>query len=164
MIPQTTNSVVVKNHSTDDFVSAFHFIVSFLAIDTKEENILISLNFSEVSGLGAELQTEDVVCAGENRYVYHLPKPAKTKNLVLKHAFDKQPSAIVKWADDAIYKFKFRLYDVIVELVDENDETVKVWYFCEAYPIKLSYSDLNASKNEIVIETLELAYKYTKFK
>ena len=114
--------------------------------------------------MGAELQTEDVVCAGENRYVYHLPKPAKTKNLVLKHAFDKQPSDIVKWADDAIYKFKFRLYDVIVELVDENDETVKVWYFCEAYPIKLSYSDLNASKNEIVIETLELAYKYTKFK
>ena len=135
-----------------------------MAVDTKEDDILISLNFSEVSGLGAELQTEDVVCAGENRYVYHLPKPAKTKNLVLKHAFGKHPSDIVKWADDAICKFKFRLYDVIVELLDEKGETIKTWYFAEAYPVKISYSDLNASKNEIIIETLELAYKYMKFK
>lgn len=164
MTQQEKKSVIVKNHPTDGFVSAFHFKVSFLAVTGNEKNIFFSLDFSELNGLSAELQTEDVVCAGENRYVYHLPKPAKTKNLVLKHAFDKQPSDIVKWADDAIYKFKFRIYDVIVELVDENDETVKVWYFCEAYPIKLSYSDLNASKNEIVIETLELAYKYTKFK
>lgn len=164
MTPQTTNSVIVKNHPTDDFVSAFHFKVSFLAVDTTEKDIFIALDFSELSGLGAELQTEDVVCAGENRYVYHLPKPAKTKNLVLKHASDKRPSEIVKWADDAIYKFKFRLYDVIVELLDEKGESIKSWYFAEAYPVKISYSDLNASKNEIIIETLELAYKYMKLK
>ena len=156
---------MIENHTTDGFVAAFHFKVTFLAANPDaSENNLFNMAFSEVSGLSSELQTEDVVCAGENRYVYHLPKPAKTKNLVLKRAYSTRSSDLVTWAENAIYNFKFRLCDIIVELMDEKHETVKSWYFCDAYPVKLNYTNLKADANEILIETLELAYKYTKSK
>lgn len=154
-----------KNNS---YISAFHFAVSFVGLEKYMSEALsggdnpIDMSFSEVSGLNAELQTEEVAEGGNNKFSYRLPKPAKYNNLVLKRALSTTPSAIVNWANEAIYDFSFHPCTVVVALLNEEHKPVKAWSFNNAYPVKLNVSNLDANKNELVIETLELAYNYSK--
>ncbi len=149
-------------------IPSFHFYVSFVKDDEmgkyeakgfkKAENLPPGTPFSEVSGLSLEIQTEDFQEGGGNGYTIRLPKPPKAKNLVLKRALAAVAPEDVAWARNAVESFQFETRTVLVSILDYSGEPVKTWNFERAYPVKLSLSDLGASKNEIVIETLELAY------
>ena len=139
-------------------IPAFHFEVTFVTSGTDVEN-LPAIAFSEVSGIGIELQTEDIQEGGGNNYTIRLPKPPKFKNLVLKRAMSATPPVIIEWAMKAVDKFEFTPLTVLVSIKDYGDNAVKTWSFENAYPVKLIVSELSASKNEAVIETLELAYR-----
>lgn len=145
---------MAESVSAHDYLPAFHFKVMI----GKSE-----IAFKEVSGLGVELETEDVMEGGGYGYVYRLPKPAKSKNLVLKRALQKSPDGLDEWITNALANFVFDLRDVIVTLVDEKDQNVKKWQFFGAYPLKVSYGDLDSVKNELLIQTLELAYSSQKY-
>ena len=121
----------------------------------------LDIPFAEVSGFSIELQTEDVTEGGTN-LTYHLPKPSKTKNLVLKHALTSTSSPITLWAEAAINDMEFHPCDVLVSILNNMHKPVANWVFFNAYPVKLETSDLNASKGELVIQTLELAYLQLK--
>lgn len=151
--------------NNNSYISAFHFAVAFVGLENSENengDNSIDMSFSEVSGLNTELQTEEVSEGGNNKFSYRLPKPAKYNNLVLKRALSTAPSAIVKWANEAIYEFSFHPCTVVVTLLNEEHIPVKAWSFNNAYPVKLNVSNLDANKNELVIETMELAYNYSK--
>ncbi|MBO7507778.1 MAG: phage tail protein [Paludibacteraceae bacterium] len=159
------------SHKADRYIPAFHFEVTFLSIALGVGGVLenaingddnIGMAFSEVSGISAELQTEEVAEGGNNSYKYRLPKPPKYGNLVLKRALSTTPSILVMWANEAIYNFNFYPCTAIVTLLNEDHIPVKVWAFNNAYPVKIEVSQLGANKNELVIETLELAYNYSK--
>jgi len=140
------------------YVPGFYFKVSFIGFEEKE----IEAKFSEVSGIEAEMETEEIREGGENRFMHHLPKGAKYPNLVLKRALHALPSHIVQWAEDAIHHFDFRLHSIVVSLLNKEGKPVKSWKFVDAYPVKIQISDLNAKENALVIETLELVYKYSQ--
>ena len=127
--------------------------------DKKEDPASKPIPFSEVGGLSMEIQTEDMIAGGDNGFTIRLPKPPKTKNLVLKRALAASPPGIIDWARDALENFNFTTKTVIVSIVDYDDHPVKTWNIIKAYPVKLAVTDLSSSKNEIVIETLELAYQ-----
>ena len=73
---------MAEDISYGKLIPAFHFEVTFITKGTKVKNEP-SITFSEVSGIGIELQTEDIMEGGGNNYVIRLPKPPKFKNLVL---------------------------------------------------------------------------------
>ena len=176
--------IVEDTISYQKMIPSFHFLVSFVEEDTpvvkleeeieedkskegKENKEPLSkepIPFSEVSGLSMELQTEDIMEGGDNGNTIRLPKPPKSKNLVLKKALStvEAEQEIISWAQRAIEDFEIETRTVIVSIVDFSRNPVKTWNFDHAYPVKLSISDLSASKNEIVIETLELAYRKVK--
>ena len=162
------------------FYSVFHFKVDFSEVKyltkeppkkpenpneneggKKDTDAIDDIPCQEVSGFGSEIQTEDLSEGGQNLYAYKLPKPVKYKNLVIKKALPRDTSAFVKWAEDALKLFKFNFRDVTVSLLGEDHKPVKSWSYVDAYPIKYSLGDLNATTNQLVIETLELAYKYS---
>lgn len=136
----------------------FHFKVTFIGIETEPE---IDTRFHEVSGLSAEITTEELAEGGENRYVHKLPVKSKFPNLVLKRAIYPLPSGLTHWANDAIYNFIFRPCTVMVFLLNEEHIPVKTWNFASAYPVKLQVSDLKAQDNSVLVETMELAYKFS---
>ena len=138
------------------YIPGFYFKVSFIDFD----GVDIDARFREVSGIQMEMETEDVRGGGENWYVHHLPKRAKFPNLTLRRAMHALPSNIVEWVENAIYSFNFQLHDVIVSLLNEKSEPLKSWNFVGAYPVKINVSDFKANENSLVIETVELAYKY----
>jgi phage tail-like protein len=155
-----------------NYVPAFSFTLSFMGNLPKEfEHTDQVFRFQDVSGLKLEMKTENVEEGGVNNYVHKLPQRAEYGPLVLKRALGAAPSLISKWAEEAIIHFNFYLLDVVVSMCKlvpgdkmkkEGDrlEPVKTWVFYGAYPTKLELSPLNANENKLVIETLELAYRY----
>lgn len=153
----------------------FHFKVEFMGLKGATEN---DTRFQQVSGLNAEIGTEELKEGGENRFAHRLPQPAKYQNLVLKRGLLTN-TALIGWFRDAIENFIFQPLDVNVtllntETVDNSDKQsnespdqkimpLMTWNFIKAYPIKWSVSNLDASKNEVVVDTVELAYqRFTK--
>lgn len=127
--------------------------------EKSNESEAASIPFSEASGLSLEIQTEDITEGGGNDYVIRLPKPPKARNLVLKRALSATPPDIVEWARKAVEEFVFEPRTLVLSIINYEGKPVKTWNFKNAYPVKLSLSDLSSTKNEIVIETLEIAYK-----
>ena len=44
--------------------------------------------------------------------------------------------------------------------MDEKGEKLVSWAFHNAFPVRVTVSDFNATENKYAIETLELAYDY----
>lgn len=149
---------------------AFHFIVRFEGIGTTLLSGPVSITtadidtrWTEVSGLNAELTTEELVEGGENRFVHKLPQRAKYPNLVLKRGyFSTLPSPLIKWADEAINNLDIKPCQVQVILLDEMHLPAKIWSFKNAYPVKISMADFKATENGFLIESIELTYQYFK--
>lgn len=139
---------------------AFHFQVHFDGMDGNTADTM----FHEVTGLSSELIIEEVKEAGLNRHVHKLPLHAHNPNLVLRRGVFPEISPVIAWAKDAIHHFRFKPCDIHIMLLNENHEPVKTWFVAGAYPVKLEHGDLNSMKNEILVETLTLAYRFCELK
>lgn len=134
----------------------FSFWVSF-----EISNDTVDIAFQEVSGIGMELQTEDIVEGGENRFTQKLPTRATFTPLVLKRGLVVK-SALTDWVQDAVENLSIKPASVIVALLNENKEPLIAYRFINAYPLKWNVSSFNAESSNIVIESLELYYQYFK--
>lgn len=132
----------------------FHFSVSFGLSDGET-------SFAEVSGIEASLETITVKEGGENRFHHILPVRAKHSNLVLKRGMLVN-SAIAKWCQDAIENLDIKPTTLQVTLLNDQHEPLAGFNFFNAWPVKWSISSLDAEKNTIVVETLELSYQFFK--
>jgi len=135
----------------------FHFKVEFPGVGSRDEDN--DTRFQEVSGLTAEITTEELLVGGENRFAYRLPTRAKYGNLILKRGMLKS-SQLISWITDAIEHFIFKPLNVSVYLLDEEHNIMSTWVFMQAYPVKWVTSDFKAQDNSLVIETIELVYQY----
>ena len=134
----------------------FHFKVEILGLDRAVDD---DVRFSEVGGLGFEVATEEVPEGGENRSIQRYPLRAKYPDLVLKRGLLKS-SAIWDWTRDCIENLDIKPKNVDVKLLNENHEPLITWHLVGAYPVKWAVTDLNATNNAIVVESLQLAYQY----
>lgn len=138
-----------------DLLAAFRFSVVFLmggAVPNPTE-----IRFQRVSGLSAEITTTTLVEGGQNLYAHRLPERVDYGNLVLERG-RMLVSQIDAVSNVAFSLFEFAPYNVIVTLHGEAGEPLSAWLFLKAYPVQWSTSDLDATKTELVIDTLELAY------
>lgn len=133
----------------------FHFLVEVLGLKPNDSDV----RFTEVSGLSVELQTEEVAEGGENRFVQKYPTRARFPELVLKRGLLRN-SEVWNWARECIEDFTIQPKSVDVKLLNENHEPLMTWHVVGAYPTKWSVTDLNASNNAVVIESLQLFYQY----
>lgn len=139
-----------------DYQVGFYFSLSFQGEDSA---------FQEVSGLSKEYNLEEVVSGGENRFKYRLPTTTTYQNLVLKRAIVAKGSALAKWVSDTLddgLANPIKTQDVTVQLYNAEGTVAASWTFSKAYPVKWSISDLKSQENELVIESMELAYQYFK--
>ena len=134
----------------------FLFKVEFIGLDGITEN---DVRFQSVSGITMDIGTEDLREGGENRFVHKLPQSAKYSNLVLKRGM-LTDSGLIKWFEDAVQNFNFKPITIQVSLMNEKIEPLVNWKFVNAYPVKWEISSLDSSKNEVVVDSIEIAYQY----
>jgi len=119
--------------------------------------------FQEITGLGKEVGTEEVVSGGENRFKYRLPSTVTYQNLVLKRGVVLTSSPLVSWCEDTMdggMAKPVQTKDVLLKLLDDKGQAAMSWSFTKAWPVKWSMSDLKSQENTVLIETVELAYQY----
>ena len=139
--------------------SAFHFKVVFSATLG-----LADTSFQEVSGIEAEIQTEEVVEGGENRYVHQLPRGVKHPRLALKRGIAKLDSPLVVWCKSVMelgLAAPVTPMPLLVFLQNERRTPARGWFFANAYPVKWKVDTFNSTKNEVAIEEIELHYNYS---
>jgi len=132
----------------------FHFKVEFGFGEPIGDNL-----FQEVSGLSSQINTEEVKEGGINTYTHKIPSGVKYGNLTLKRGMFVD-SKVFEWCQAAIENFDFSPVDVNVTLLNALHLPLAAWSFTKAYPVKWSISAFKAQGNELVIESLELAYAY----
>lgn len=135
---------------------SFHFKVIFNIPGTgnvKGNEIF----FRSVSGLDVELETEKVKIGGENRYEYELPKRAKYHDVTLKRGLLVKNSIIQKWILDTM-NLRVIPANVQIMLLNEKHKGLMTWNLQHVWVKKWSFSDLDADKSEIMVETMILRY------
>jgi phage tail-like protein len=141
----------------------FHFRVEFSFLSSGSNDA----RFQEVSGITAEVSTEEITEGGENRFTHRLPLRAKYSNLVLKRGL-LTDSQLINWLKNSIENIQtdpgnFDPAVVNVTLLNENHEPLGDTYsFINAWPVKWAVSDFKSQDNSLVVETIELSYNYFK--
>lgn len=132
----------------------FYYRVEFGISKNKND-----VRFQSVSGLSVEYDMEEFKEGGENRFTHKLPVRTKFADLVLKRGM-LTDSEVTKWCLAAFRDRDFRPTDISVILMNEKGEPLRTWNVVHAIPKKWLVTDLNANDNAIVVETLELMYRY----
>jgi phage tail-like protein len=121
---------------------------------------LIVGGFSEVSGLQAETETEEIREGGVNDYVHKLPKITKYPNITLKRGIT-DSDALWNWHQDVVNGIIKRKSGFIILLDCEGNEKWR-WSFERAYPVQWRGPELRADSNTVAVESIELAHNGIK--
>jgi phage tail-like protein len=108
--------------------------------------------FKSVSGLKAENEVLEIREGGVNTGMRKLIGPTKWPNLILKQGFTGD-GKLWKWRESCM-----RVNGVIVQLGPDRSPICN-WTFVSGWPIKWEGPDFDASKNELSIETIEIAHE-----
>ena len=112
--------------------------------------------FSEVSGLQAETETEEVREGGVNDHIHKLPKMTRHQNIILKRGIT-DSETLWKWHNDVV-SGKVERKTVFIILMDSERNEVWQWYLERAYPVKWTGPELRADSSTVAVEALELVH------
>ena len=132
---------------TDPFLS-YRFIVEI-------EGLVVG-GFSDVSGLDVEIQTEEYREGGNNDFVHQLPVNTSYSRIVLKRGMT-DASTLWKWQNDA-GNGRTVPTTVHIILLDGVGKQILAWRCIDAYPVKWSGPELQASGSNVAMETIELVH------
>ena len=117
------------------------------------------VRFQSVSGLSVEYEYENFKEGGENRFEHKLPVRTRYADLVLKRGMVVD-SEIINWFNNAFRDRQFEATDINVILMNEKGEPLRSWKVAQAIPKKWVVSDLSSTDSSLVIETMEITYRY----
>lgn len=121
------------------------------------------ISFSEISGVSVSSESEEIKAGGENSY--SVPGNLRYSPLVLKRGLSGAKSELLTWVtasllSDVIEKGSNVTKSIVVKLLSDQGEPLVYWVFVGAYPTRWSISGLKAMTNELVIEEIELKYRF----
>ena len=116
--------------------------------------------FMEVSGLSIELAViEHRDGSDPTQSTHKLPGLKKYSNIILKRALQKEDAELFMWMESVTQSNGAFRRDLTITLLNEEHQPVLGWRVRNAWPCKYEVASLNASSNEVLIETIELAHE-----
>jgi len=113
--------------------------------------------FSECGGLEMSLKVEDYREGGRNGAVLKFPSRVEWSNITLKKGIG---SGTALW--DWHYGFvegKGKRRDGIIALLTDLHVPNNIWYFRRGLPVKYTGPSLNATQNNVAIESIEIVHE-----
>lgn len=141
--------------SSSDLYLGFRFGVFFFAGGVLPNPL--DIRFQKVRGLSATVKTTRITEGGQNLYTQQLPDGVEYGNLILERGMVVGSPLNMEF-NAAMTLFKFSPSNVMVTLFDEAKTPITAWFFTNAYPVKWTTSDLDASQKSLIVDTMELAY------
>ena len=112
--------------------------------------------FRSVSGLAAEAEVIEFREYGGSHSI-KLPGRIRYPNVILRRGLTTSRDLWDWW--ETVRDGAIQRRTVLIALLDDAGQTVLRWRLNQAWPAKWELSELDAGKNEIAIETLELAHE-----
>jgi phage tail-like protein len=128
----------------------FHFEVKW------DSNVM---SFQEVSGL--DIQSEEIKYrAGDSKQfsVIKMPGLKKFGNVTMKKGVYKGDNKFWDWLNQ-IKLNTIKRVPITISLLDESSAPTMVWTLANAWPTKISSTDLKAEGNEVAIESIEIVHE-----
>ncbi len=117
------------------------------------------LSFQEVSGLDTEAQPIEYR-SGDNPVFSTIKMPGIQKfgNITMKKGVFKSDNKFWDWYSQ-IKMNTIKRIAVTISLLDEAGSPTMVWTLANAWPTKITGTDLKSDGNEVAIETIEIAHE-----
>jgi phage tail-like protein len=117
------------------------------------------MSFQEVSGLQIEME-ELKYRSGDSKSftVMKMPGMMKVGNVTMKKGVYKGDNKFWVWFNE-IKMNTIKRKPITISLLDETGAPTMVWTLQNAWPIKITSTDLKAEGNEVAIETIEIAHE-----
>jgi phage tail-like protein len=117
------------------------------------------MSFQEVSGLDTEAQIIEYRAGDSKKFTtVKMPGLKKSGNVTMKKGVFKSDNKFWDWFKQ-IEMNTIKRASVIISLLDESGAPTMVWKLTNAWPTKITGTDLKADGNEAAIETIEIAHE-----
>ncbi|MBS1635988.1 MAG: phage tail protein [Bacteroidetes bacterium] len=118
--------------------------------------------FQEVTGLSSETQV--IEYRGGSSPVYStvkMPGIQKFSNVTLKKGMFKGDKNL--WDKYNLIKMNtYKRATITISLLDESQAVAMSWTLTNAFPVKITVTDMKSDGNEVAVESLELAHEGLK--
>jgi phage tail-like protein len=128
----------------------FHFLVKW---DDKQ------ISFQEVSGLDA--QSEEIKYRSGDSAIFSpvkMPGLVKYSNVTMKKGIFKGDNRFWDWFKE-IKMNTIARKNITISLLDEGGNPTMTWTLKNAWPTKVTGTDLKSEGNEVAIETIEIVHE-----
>lgn len=117
------------------------------------------MRFQEVSGLDIEAQPIEYRHGDSPAFsVIKMPGIKKYSDITMKKGIFKSDNKFCDWFNE-IKMNTIRRKQVTISLLDEAGSPTMVWTLTNAWPTKITGTDLKADGNEVAVETIVLAHE-----
>ena len=117
------------------------------------------MSFQEVSGLDVEAQPIEYRAGDSATFsVVKMPGLKKYSNVTMKKGVFKSDNKFWDWFNK-IKMNTIKRVPVTISLLDESGKPTMVWTLNNAWPTKITGTDLKAEGNEVAVETIEIAHE-----
>ncbi|WP_295794305.1 phage tail protein [Mucilaginibacter sp.] len=122
-------------------------------------NALKNVAFQEVSGM--DVENPIIEYRKSNNPLFStekMPGIVKYGNVTMKRGVFVNDNTFWNWHSQIAMNTIKRM-TVIIRLLDENGNTTMQWQLNNAWPTKITSTDLKSEGNEVAVESLEIAYE-----
>ncbi len=117
------------------------------------------MSFQEVSGLDIEAQPIEYRHGDEPEFsAIQMPEIKSAGNVTLKEGVFKSDNKFWDWYSQ-IKMNTIKRVPVTISLLDESGSPTMIWTLLNAWPTKITGTDLKSDTNEVAIETIEIAHE-----
>mgnify|MGYP001108681024 CR=1 FL=1 len=149
----------MENKTRQDAVGNRQDVVGSLRFCVEIQGLQVG-GFSEVTGLQAELEIEEYAEGGVNDFIHRFPKRKKYPPLVLKRGITTSRTLWDWFYQTKIGKVKRTSGSIILQ--DNRGQEIMRWHFLEAYPIKWVGPEMNATRSQVAVESIEIVHNGLK--
>ncbi len=117
------------------------------------------MSFQEVSGLDAEAQQIEYRHGDSpDTSVIKMPGLKNNSDVTMKKGVFKSDNKFWDWFNE-IKTNTIKRKPVTISLLDEGGKPTMVWTLANAWPTKISGTDLKSTGNEVAVETIVIAHE-----
>jgi len=121
------------------------------------------ISFQEVSGLDAEYDTLEYRAGNSVDFsTVRMPGLLKGSDVTMKKGIFKDDTALYDYFNEVKMNTVAR-QTVTIQLLDEENNPMFTWTLKNAFPMKVTGTDLNAQNGEIAVEEIVLAHEGLTF-
>lgn len=118
-----------------------------------------NIAFQEVTGLEAETQIIEYRAGNSPIFsTIKMPGIAKYGNVTMKRGIFVNDNTFWNWYKQITMNTIARI-NVVIKLLDETGKVTMMWTLNNAWPTKISGTDLKSDGNEVAVQSIEIAHE-----